>query len=306
VAITGATGLIGTALGHLLEASGYRVRRIARFPYGGCGEREDWVRWDPRAGVLPSAPLEGLYAFVHLAGESIAGMRWTRAKKEAILTSRIEGTSLVSRILAELDRPPEVLISGSAAGYYGHRGVETLNEESDPGRGFLAEVCKKWEESTQCARARGIRTVHVRSGLVLSALGGALETLLIPFGLGLGGRIGSGRQYLSWIDLEDQIGMMMHAMAEGSVHGAMNATSPNAVTNTVFTDILGRVLRRPTLVPLPGIGVEALLGEMGVELLLSGQRVLPDKALRSGYRFRFPHLEDSLRHQLGRPAGIRE
>lgn len=306
VAITGATGLVGTALGHLLGASGFRVRRISRSPYGGRGEREDWVRWDPGAEQLPSAPLEGLHAFVHLAGESIAGARWTRAKKEAILASRVEGTSLVSRTLAELDRPPEVLISASAVGYYGHRGVETLNEESDPGRGFLAEVCKRWEASTHHARARGIRTVHLRSGLILSARGGPLETLLIPFGLGLGGRIGTGRQYLSWIDLDDQAGIIMHAMTEDSVRGAINVTSPNPVTNRVFTDILGRVLRRPTLIPLPGIAVRALLGEMGIELLLSGQRVFPEKALSSRYQFRFPHLEDSLRHQLGRPEGIHE
>ena len=301
VAITGSTGLIGTALGHQLEAAGYGVLGISRSPGMAAGDHSDaWMRWDPRAGVLDPRALEGLFAVVHLAGESIAGVRWTSSKKDAILRSREEGTRLLSRTLAELDHPPEVLVSASAVGYYGHRGDEIVTEQSALGEGFLAEVCRRWEASTQVARAIGIRTVHVRSGLVLSPLGGPLRTLLIPFTLGVGGRIGSGRQYLSWIDLDDQTGMTLHAMGDPEMRGALNAASPNPLTNAAFTDVLGRVLRRPTLLTVPSVALSAVLGEMGVELLLSGQRVRPEKALRSGYEFLYPDVEGSLRHQLGR------
>ena len=296
VAITGSTGLIGTALGHLIEAGGYRVLRISRSRREGDG----WVHWDPSRGTLSPDALEGAHAVVHLAGESIAAARWTSAKKDAILKSREEGTLLLSRTLAELDRPPEVLVSASAVGYYGHRGDEPVTEKVGSGSGFLAEVCRRWEASTHAARAVGIRTVHLRSGLVLSPSGGPLRTLLIPFSLGLGGRIGSGRQYLSWIDLDDHTGMILHAMGEPELRGPLNSTSPNPLTNSAFTDVLGRVLRRPTLLPVPAVALTALLGEMGVELLLSGQRVIPEKAIRTGYQFLFPDLEDSLRHQLGR------
>ncbi len=296
VAITGSTGLIGTALGQLIEAGGYRVLRISRSRRGGDG----WVYWDPSTGTLSPEALEGVYAVVHLAGESIAAARWTSGKKDAILKSREEGTLLLSRTLAELDRPPEVLVSASAVGYYGHHGDEFITEEGDSGRGFLAEVCQRWEASTHAARAVGIRTVHMRSGLVLSPSGGPLRTLLTLFNLGLGGRIGSGRQYLSWIDLDDHTGMILHAMREHEVRGPLNSTSPNPLTNSAFTNVLGRVLRRPTLLPVPAVALRVLLGEMGVELLLSGQRVIPEKAIRTGYQFLFPDLEDSLRHQLGR------
>ncbi len=298
VAITGSTGLIGTALSNLLEVAGYRVLRVSRSRERG----EGWVHWDPAAGTLDSGALEGVHAVVHLAGESIAGLRWTSAKKDAILRSREEGTLLLCRTLAELAKPPEVLVSASAVGYYGHRGDEALTEDSESGRGFLAEVCRRWEAATHAARALGIRTILFRGGLVLSPKGGPLDTLLIPFGLGLGGRIGSGRQYMSWIDLDDHTAMILHSMSHPEVRGAMNSTSPNPLTNAAFTDVLGRVLRRPTLLPVPAFALTAALGEMGTELLLSGQRVLPEKARRTGFEFQFPDLEDSLRHQLGRTA----
>lgn len=259
--------------------------------------------WDPSRGTLAPDALEGVCAVVHLAGESIAAARWTSVKKDAILKSREEGTLLLSRTLAKLDRPPEVLVSASAVGYYGDHGDEPITEEGDSGRGFLAEVCRRWESSTHAAQAVGIRTVHMRGGLVLSPSGGPLRTLLTPFNLGLGGRIGSGRQYLSWIDLDDHTGMILHAMSEREVHGPLNSTSPNPLTNSTFTNVLGRVLRRPTLLPLPAVALRVLLGEMGVELLLSGQRVIPEKAIRTGYQFFSPDLEDSLRHQLGRMEG---
>ena len=302
VAITGSTGLIGTALGHLLEVTGYQVLRISRSKSSASG----WVQWDPAKGKLPRRELEGLYAVVHLAGESIAGVRWTAAKKDAILKSREQGTTLLCRTLAELDHPPEILVSSSAVGYYGHRGNEPIAEDGDPGTGFLSEVCERWEASTHPARAIGIRTVLLRGGLVLSPAGGPLGMMLLPFNMGLGGRVGSGRQYLSWIDLDDYTGMILHAMGESDVRGVLNATSPNPVTNAAFTDVLGRVLRRPTLLPVPALAMSALLGEMGVELLLSGQRVVPEKAIRSGFEFLFSDLEDSLRHQLGREEDHRE
>lgn len=296
VAITGATGLIGTALCQLLETGGHRVRRISRKRREGA----NWIHWDPEAGTLDPRDLEGVDAVVNLAGESIAGVRWTASKKEAILKSRQNGTLLLARTLAEMERLPEVLVSASAVGYYGDGGDQALTEGSPSGKGFLAEVCRKWEAATHTARAVGIRTVHLRGGVVLSPAGGVLGTLLLPFQLGLGGRVGSGRQYMSWIDLDDHTGMILHAMAESRVRGAMNSTGPNPVPNAAFADVLGRVLGRPTVIPVPGLAVRALLGEMGVELLLWGQRVLPEKALETGYRFQFTDLEASLAHQLGR------
>ena len=297
VAITGSGGLIGGSLAHLLTTGGYRVLRVTRARAPSDGE----ASWDPATGRIDAEAFEGLHGVVHLAGEPIAGLRWTRARKEAILRSREEGTRLLARTLALLGAPPPALVSGSAVGFYGNRRDEALNEESGPGEGFLAEVCRRWEGATLPARTAGIRTVHLRSGLVLSSAGGVLGTLLLPFRLGLGGRIGSGRQYQSWIDLDDETDMILHALATTSVKGALNATGPAPVPNAAFTDVLGRVLGRPTLLPVPALAIRAALGEMGTELLLSGQRAHPARALASGYRFRFSDLEDSLRHQLGRP-----
>ncbi len=296
VAVTGSTGMIGSALVHFLRSGGHQVTRVSRSQKEGG----DWVHWDPAAGEIDAGGLEGMDAVVHLAGEPIAGIRWTRAKKEAILRSREDGTALLSRTLAELDRPPRTLISASGVDYYGDRGDEPLNEGAAPGTGFLADVCRRWEKATHPARAVGIRTVHLRTGLVLSPSGGVLGTILLPFKLGLGGRLGSGRQYASWIDLDDHVGLILHLLGTPEVRGAVNSTAPNPVPNASFTDTLGRVLGRMTILPAPALAIEALLGQMGRELLLQGQRVLPEKALSSGYAFLFEDLEDSLRHQLGR------
>jgi uncharacterized protein (TIGR01777 family) len=290
--------MIGSALALLLQAGGYRVVRVSRSPARGA----DQIHWDPRSGLLDGSQLEGVRAVVHLAGESIAGGRWTRAKREAILRSREESTLLLCRVLAELREPPEVLVSGSAVGYYGNRGEERLTEESGSGAGFLAEVCRRWEGATHVARAIGIRTVHLRTGVVLSPDGGMLGTILLPFGLGLGGRLGSGRQYLSWIDLDDVTGLVLHAVREGTVRGPLNGSAPHPVTNAAFTDVFGRVLGRPTLLPVPALALRTVLGDMGEELLLWGQRAIPKKALDTGYEFQFTDLEDSLGHQLGRSA----
>lgn len=293
VAITGASGLIGSALGAFLESGGHTVRRVAR------GSEGD-VQWDPARGVLDPAGLEGLDAVVHLAGEPISGLRWTADKKRAIRTSREVGTLLLARTLAGLEQKPRVLVSGSAVGFYGDRGETRLTEADPRGSGFLAEVCGAWEEATLPARTAGIRTVHLRTGIVLSPLGGVLGSMLLPFQIGIGGRLGSGRQYMPWIDLDDEIGLIAHAIANPSVRGALNAVSPNPVSNAAFTDVLGRVLGRPTLVPLPSLAIRTLFGEMGQSLLLEGQRVSPTVAERTGYVFLRPDLEDALRFHLGR------
>ena len=295
VAITGATGFIGTHLTHLLTSGGHRVVRVTRGEAG-----PDAVRWDPARGEMDPAGLEGVDAVVHLAGEPIVGLRWTAAKKRAILRSREVGTLTLARALAAMDRPPSVLVSASGVDYYGERGDELLGESAGAGSGFLADVCEKWESATLPARSRGIRTVHLRTGIVLSPAGGVLGTLLLPFQLGVGGRLGSGRQYMSWIDLDDHLGLILHALRVPEVRGALNATAPNPVPNAAFTDVLGRVLGRPTVLPVPALAIRTLLGEMGEELLLQGQRVSPELALRSGFTFLRPHLEDALRFQLGR------
>jgi uncharacterized protein len=299
VGITGATGLIGTQLVHLLTSGGHEVRRVTRRPVAGSSD----VGWDPSRGEIDAEALEGVDAMVHLAGESIAGVRWTEAKKKAIHRSREAGTLLLARTLAGFRKKPAVLVSASGVDYYGDRGEEVLTENARPGKGFLADVCLAWEQATQPARSAGIRTVLLRTGVVLSAEGGMLGTVLLPFKLGVGGRLGSGRQYVSWIDLDDHLGLILHALANPGVEGAMNSTAPNPVPNAAFTDVMGRVLGRLTLLPVPGFAIRSLLGEMGEELLLQGQRVVPAKARATGYVFLRPELEDSLRVQLGRFEG---
>ncbi|MEX2526014.1 MAG: TIGR01777 family oxidoreductase [Gemmatimonadota bacterium] len=296
-AITGATGLLGSSLTGLLRSQGHTVLRITRSP----SEPHD-VGWDPGAGELDAGALEGLDGLVHLAGESIAGVRWTAKKKQAIRRSRVEGTGLVARTLADLKRPPPVLISASAVGFYGDTGDRLTDERAPGGDGFLAGVCKAWEEAAQPARRKDIRTVHLRTGMVLSPAGGALGTMLLPFQLGAGGRLGSGRQYVPWVDLDDVVGLILHALNTPSLEGPMNLTGPNPVTNATFTSTLGRVLGRPTLLPVPAPAIKLALGEMGTELLLRGQRAVPRVAEESGYRFLKEELEASLRFQLGRAS----
>jgi uncharacterized protein len=298
IAVTGASGMIGTQLTHLLTTGGHTVRPIVR-----RSGVPDAIRWDPVQGVLEPGDLEGVDAVVHLAGEPIVGARWTESKKRAILESREAGTRTLTRALARMSRPPEVLVSSSAIGLYGDRGAELLTEGSSPGAGFLSEVTQRWEAATLPARSAGIRTVLLRTGIVLSPGGGVLGTVLLPFRMGVGGRLGRGSQFMSWIDLDDHLRMIIHAIEAREVAGPMNATAPNPVPNAAFTDILGRVLRRPTLLPVPALALRTLLGEMGDELLLQGQRVLPEVALRSGFTFLRPDLEDCLRFQLGRWEG---
>lgn len=297
VALTGGSGLIGAALTHFLTSGGHEAIHLTR-GRGGAGAEAS--TWDPKGGHLAPAVFEGVDGVVHLAGESLAALRWTEEKKERILKSRREGTALIARTLAGMSRPPQVFVSASAVGYYGERGTEVMTEESGPGSGFLAMVCREWEGATGAARKAGIRVVTLRTGFVISPQGPGLGRMLPPFKAGLGGRLGSGRQYMSWIDLDDEVGLIHHALTRPGVAGPLNATAPNPVPNTTFTDALGRVLNRPTLIPLPAVALKGVLGEMGMELLLKGARVVPRKAEETGYEFLFPDLEDSLRYQLGR------
>ncbi|HEY9898359.1 MAG TPA: TIGR01777 family oxidoreductase [Pantanalinema sp.] len=295
IAITGASGFVGTRLGSFLETGGHAVWPLVRRE---AGAHE--ISWDPARGQLDLEGLEGADAVVHLAGESIAGGRWTPARKAAILESRVEGTRLLAEGLAKLRRAPSVLVCASAIGYYGSRADAVLTEDSAPGTGFLSEVCQAWEAAAEPARQAGIRVVHLRTGVVLSARGGALAQMILPFTMGVGGVIGGGRQWMSWIGFDDLIGAIHHALFTEALRGPVNATAPQPVTNAEFTRILGKVLGRPTLFPLPAPVVRLMFGELGDALLLQGARVLPTKLQATGFTFRQPDLEAALRSELGR------
>src|SRR5918998_2015923 len=294
VLISGATGLIGSVLARELEEGGHSITRLTRSPKGA-----DDIRWDPDAGTIDGS-LEGHDGVVHLAGESIAEGRWTPEKKRRIMESRKKGTRLLTESLAKLATPPGVMVSASAVGYYGDRGNEVLREDSSPGSDFLAEVCQAWEAAADPAREAGIRVVHPRNGVVLSTEGGALARILPVFKLGGGGRIGRGRQWWSWIAIDDVAGAIAHALTDDSVEGPVNLGSPNPLTNAEFTRVLGEVLNRPTLFPLPAPAARLALGEVADALLLASQRMQPAKLEETGYEFRYPVLDGALRHLLGR------
>jgi len=296
ILVTGAGGTIGEALIPFLAAGGHRVSRLVRFkPRPG----EALIQWDPAAGKIDPAALEGLDAVVHLAGETIAG-RWTPEKKARIRASRRKGTILLGETLASLSKRPSVLVSASAIGYYGNRGEEILKEDSAPGSLFLSEVCREWEAATETAARSRIRVVNLRIGFVLSAAGGGLASMLPPFKMGLGGRFGSGKQYLSWIAIDDLVEIVLYAITNEALRGPVNAVAPNPVTNYEFTKTLGRVLGRPTFFPIPAFAARLALGEMAEELLLASQRVEPARLLSAAYQFRFPKLDVALRHLLGK------
>ncbi len=300
VAVTGSSGLIGTALSNLLSSSGHEVVRIVRdgkLVIARPGESaEGPAIWDPTAGVVDTSRFEDLDAVVHLAGAPI-GRRWTTARKRAILQSRDEGTRLLATALASLDRPPKVLVSASAVGVYGSRGDEVLVESSEHGRDFLATVCEAWEGATEPAAEAGIRVVNLRFGVVLEAL---LSRLLRPFRLGLGGRVGNGRQWLSWIALDDATAAIREALSNSSLQGPVNAASPLPVTNAELTRTLGRVLHRPTVIPVPAAAISLAFGEMGRSVLLGSQRVSPERLEAAGFAFAYPELEAALLHALGK------
>ncbi|HUU95687.1 MAG TPA: TIGR01777 family oxidoreductase [Phycisphaerae bacterium] len=297
IAVTGSSGLVGTRLAAFLTARGHHVRRVVRRP---PDPDADEISWDPTTGRIDAAALQETDCLVHLAGDNVAAGRWTQARKDAIRTSRVAGTRLLSETLAKLANAPRTLIAASAIGYYGDRGDETLTEGSPPGTGFLADVCRQWEAATEPAKQAGIRVVNLRIGLVLSAAGGALAKMLTPFKLGLGGVVGSGRQYLSWIALDDLVAAVHHLIVTEDVSGPVNAVSPNPVTNREFTKTLGRVLRRPTILPLPTSIIRLLFGEMGRALLLAGARVRPTKLQATGFEFSHPRLDGALCHELGK------
>ncbi len=291
VAVTGASGFIGAGLAARLEADGDTVVRIGRGPAAPGG-----LSWDPAAGRLDPAGLEGLDGVVHLAGAGLASGRWSAARQRELRASRIEATRLLSGTLAALDRPPAVLLSASAIGYYGDRGDEELTETSPPGTGFLAELCRAWEAETAAASDAGIRVVHLRTGIVLSKAGGALAKQLPLFRLGLGGRLGSGRQQMSWISFGDEVGAIMFALRADRLRGAANLTGPAPVTNAAFTAALGREVRRPARLAVPAVALRLVLGAgLADEALLSGQRVLPAALLAAGYQFAHPDIETALR-----------
>ncbi len=296
ILVSGASGFIGRALTDSMTAEGHRVVRLVRekSPAG-----EGQIFWDPGAGKLDAAGLEGLDGAVHLAGENIAG-RWTAAKKARIYDSRVKGTRLLCESLAWLPSPPRVVLSASASGYYGNCGDAVLREDHPPGAMFLSRVCRDWEAATEPASRRGLRVVTMRLGVVLGTGRGALARMLTPFRLGLGGRIGSGRQYLSWIALDDVVGVIRHILANAAVHGPVNVATPNPVINAEFTRVLARVLRRPAIFPLPAFMARLALGEMADELLLVSARLEPAQLSASGYAFRFPQLESALRHILAK------
>lgn len=297
IAITGSTGLIGEALRTSLRADGHRVVRIVRRSASGPDE----ITWDPAAGRLDPADLTGLDAVVHLAGEGIAEKRWTDAQKQRILTSRTEGTGLVARAMAECGADgPRVLVSGSAIGWYGDRGDEELTEASAAGTGFLADVCRQWEAAADPAREAGVRVAHARTGIVLDPDGGVLAKQLPLFRIGLGGRIGGGHQYMSWIAIEDEVAALRF-LVDHDLEGPVNLTAPNPVTNRAFTEALGAALHRPTVVPVPGFGPKLLFGgELVDELLLASQRVVPGRLEEAGFTFAQPELGPALAALLHR------
>ncbi|MGH7459135.1 MAG: TIGR01777 family oxidoreductase [Longimicrobiaceae bacterium] len=298
VAVSGASGLIGGRLTPFLAERGWKVLRLVRGRPSGEGE----ILWDLDSGKVDDVALEGIGAVVHLAGEPIASGWWTRAKKREIRRSRVEGTRLLAEALAGLRSKPEVLVSASAVGYYGDRGDERLSEESSAGRGFLAEVAREWEAAAEPARRAGIRVVTLRNGIVLAGGGGMLGRLLVPFELGLGGVVGKGDQWVSWIAMEDLLRVVERSLEQGALSGPVNAVAPEPVRNRELAKTLGKVLRRPVIIPLPAAALKLLLGEMAKETLLASTRALPDRLGGTGFDFRHPTLEGALRSELDRPA----
>jgi uncharacterized protein len=297
VAVTGASGLIGTAVVRRLQAEGHQVLRLTRSRPSG----PDQVQWDPMAGRLDPDALAKADAVVHLAARNIGDrLRWTAATKRDLLQTRVEGTGLVAETMAGLAEGPRVLVCASGVGFYGDRGDEVLTEASSGGRGFLADVVRRWEQAADPARAAGLRVVHLRTGPVQTAAGAGLPKQALMFRLGIGGRLGSGRQWLSWISLDDIAGAYLHALTREDLDGPVNAVAPNPVTNAEFTATLARILHRPAVLHVPAFGPRLVLGEAADELLFVSQRARPARLQATGYRFQFPELDPALRHTLGR------
>jgi uncharacterized protein (TIGR01777 family) len=294
VLIAGASGLVGSALIPALEADGAEVTRLVRTS-AGAGE----IEWHPNNDQIDATTLEGFDAVINFAGENIAGGRWTDELKRKIHDSRVNGTHLLSEAIARLKHPPKVFLCASATGIYGDRGDEILDELSDSGGGFLAGVCREWEQATEPAVAAGVRTVNLRFGPILAREGGMLAKLLTPFKMGMGGKVGSGKQYISWVAIDDVVNTVKLALKDESIRGPLNIVSPHPVTNEEFTKTLGHVLSRPTALAMPAFAVRLAFGEMADEMLLTSQRVIPKKLNDVGYEFQQPELEGALRKHLG-------
>lgn len=296
ILVSGSSGLIGTPLVARFQQAGHSVTRLVRStkrPY-----REETILWQPLEGKLQNSALEGFDAVIHLAGESISSGRWTQAERDRIRRSRVAGTSLLAGSLAALEHPPKVLVSASAMGYYGDRGDEVVGEDAGLGVNFLSDVCREWEAACQPAVDKGIRVVNPRTGIVLSTDGGALAKMLLPFRLCLGGRMGNGGQYMSWITLEDEVNALIHLAESDNVSGPVNLSAPVPVTNQEFAKTLARVLSRPAVLPLPGFVLRLILGEMADALLLSSTRMSCEKLQQSGFLFEQTELEGALRSIL--------
>ena len=299
ILVSGTSGLVGSALVPSLGTGGHQVVRLVRTP---PGRGASALHWDPSRGQLDPASLEGFDALIHLGGEALVQGRWNAARKAAIRESRVGSTRLLAETITRLSRPPQVFLCASAIGFYGDRKDEVLREDSPPGHDYLAEVCRAWEAAADTAARQGVRVVQHRFGVILSPRGGALRKMLPPFRMGVGGRLGDGRQYMSWIALDDVLGAIEHTLLNGTLKGPVNTVAPRCETNAGLTRALGRALRRPTLLPMPAFAARLAFGEVADALLLSSQRVEPARLLASGYRFRHPDLEPALRSLLGRPA----
>ena len=295
ILVSGSHGLVGKALVRSLTGDGHEVIRLVRGEHA-LGSPE--VGWQPQQGRIDVEHLEGIHAVVHLAGENIASGRWSAEKKKAIRESRVKGTALLSDALAQLSRPPSVFLSASAIGYYGDRGDESLTEKSAPGKDFLSSVCVEWEEATRPAVEKGIRTVYTRFGIILDPNEGALGKMLPPFRMGVGGRVGDGKQWMSWIALDDVVNGLKFLIEDELVQGPVNFVAPEPVRNTEFTATLGRILKRPTFFPIPAFGARLAFGEMADALLLSSQKVEPSVLEDKGFLFTWPTLEPALRHLI--------
>jgi len=293
--VSGSHGLVGKALSKSLTKDGHEIINLVRRDrvYG-----KPEIEWHPNKGVLDPAQIEGFDAVVHLAGESIASGRWTDEKKRRIRESRVQGTTLLSETLAGLSSPPTRFISASAIGYYGSRGDEVLTEETGGGTDFLSDVCAEWEKATEPAAEKGISTCTARFGIILDKEGGALEKMLTPFRLGLGGKVGDGKQWMSWISMDDHVNAVNFVIENDNIRGAVNSVSPHPVTNEDFTKRMGEVLYRPTFIPLPEFAVSMLMGEMGDELLLTSTKVIPKRLDDAGFEFTYPDLKTALEHAL--------
>ncbi|MFN2576856.1 MAG: TIGR01777 family oxidoreductase [Pyrinomonadaceae bacterium] len=294
IAIAGSSGLVGSALIPILQSDGNQITRLVR-----ASPKAGEIEWHPNQDALSAGKFEGLDVIINLAGESIAAGRWTDEQKRKIHDSRVNGTHLLSEALAKMNARPKTFICASATGFYGDRDEEILDEQSESGSGFLAGVCREWEQATEPASKAGVRVVNLRFGPILAREGGMLSKLLTPFKMGMGGRVGSGKQYISWIALEDAVSAIKLAIDTQTIHGPLNVVSPRPVTNEEFTKTLGHVLNRPTALAMPAFAVRLAFGEMADEMLLASQKVMPKKLTSAGFEFRYPDLEGAMKKYVG-------